>query len=425
MCIRDRLKAIDECGYTRPTPIQEAAIPTILMMRDMVGLAQTGTGKTASFTLPMIEILAGGRAKARMPRSLILAPTRELAAQVAENFETYGQYVNLSKALLVGGSSMVDQIKILKRGVDVLIATPGRLLDLFYRGQVLLNDIKVLVIDEADRMLDMGFIPDIEKIVSKLSPMRQTVLFSATMAPEIQNLTKKFLSNPKEIIIAPPASTAKTVEQFMVWTEKCNKESLIESIIRKEKVEHAFIFCNRKRDIAGLERFLQGKGYSVKAMHGDLPQSTRTKVLAQFKAGDVSMLVCSDVAARGIDVQDLSHVFNFDVPINADDYVHRIGRTGRAGKSGRAWMLATSYEEKYIDAIEKKIGQSVPVVEEGKVQDNPTLPSSEKKHKTVSKKVSGGESSHKKTSNNSGQTYEDTESKKGFAGDVPSFFSNK
>ncbi len=414
------------------------------MMRDVVGLAQTGTGKTASFTLPMIEILSGGRAKARMPRSLILCPTRELAAQVAENFDTYGKYVKLSKALLVGGSSMGEQIKILDRGADVLIATPGRLLDLFERGQILLNDIKVLVIDEADRMLDMGFIPDIEKIVSVLSPMRQTLLFSATMAPEIKKLTTRFLSNPKEIAVAPPASPAKTVEQFLVWTQKNDKNELIESIIRKEDVTSAFIFCNRKRDIGGLESFLQAKGYNVKAMHGDLPQTQRTETLAQFKDGKISILVCSDVAARGIDVQDLSHVFNYDVPINADDYVHRIGRTGRAGKSGRAWMLATSYEKKYVDAIEKKIGKSIPVAEEG-ADNKPTSkpkpankpaskrPAEKKQERAPEKSTTQKKSepakptSSPKPKNTSKPQKKKTksESSEGFGDNVPSFFSNK
>lgn len=357
------LKAIADCGYNTPTPIQAQAIPVILMGRDVVGLAQTGTGKTASFTLPMIEILEGGRAKARMPRSLILTPTRELAAQVAENFDTYGKYGKLSKALLTGGVSMEDQIKLLERGVDVLIATPGRLLDLFERGRILMTDIKILVIDEADRMLDMGFIPDIEKIVSLLSPMRQTLLFSATMQPEIKKLTQKFQSNPKEVSVAPPASTAKTVEQFLVHVHPKDKEKTLEKLIRDEKVQNAFIFCNRKRDIDGLVKYLNAKGFSARAMHGDMVQKARTDTLEEFKAGKVSLLVCSDVAARGLDVQGLSHVFNYDVPFNSDDYVHRIGRTGRAGMNGRAWMLATRNEEKALSAIEKLINEKIKVVD--------------------------------------------------------------
>ncbi|MCB9980809.1 MAG: DEAD/DEAH box helicase [Rhodospirillales bacterium] len=361
------LKAIADCGYEKPTPIQEKAIPNILMMRDVVGLAQTGTGKTASFTLPMIEILHGGRAKARMPRSLILTPTRELAAQVAENFDTYGKYTKLSKALLTGGTSMGDQIKLLERGVDVLIATPGRLLDLFDRGQILLTDIKVLVIDEADRMLDMGFIPDIEKIVSLVPFTRQTLLFSATMPPEIRKLTEKFLSNPKEVSVARAATTAKNVEQFVVHVDPRRKKEVLSQIIEQENVQNAFIFCNRKRDIDGLVQWLKGKRYNVRGLHGDMPQKTRTETLEAFKNDKITLLVCSDVAARGLDVDDLSHVFNFDVPMNADDYVHRIGRTGRAGKNGRAWMLVTRAEQKYLDAIEKLIKEIIP---EGVVGDS-------------------------------------------------------
>jgi len=354
------LKAVKACGYDTPTPIQEKAIPIIFMARDVVGLAQTGTGKTAGFTLPMIDILEGGRAKARMPRSLILSPTRELAAQIAENFDTYGKNSKLSKALLIGGSSMGKQIRKLERGVDVLIATPGRLIDLFERGNILLNDIKILVIDEADRMLDMGFIPDIEKICSLLPTMRQTLLFSATMPPEIKHLTKKFLSNPKEIVVTPKTSAAETVEQFYVNTTPRSKNTTLEAIIRQEKVKNAFIFCNRKRDVDSLSKWLKAKGHSAQAMHGDLVQSKRTETLNQFKSGDITLLVCSDVAARGIDVENVSHVFNYDAPFNPDDYVHRIGRTGRAGLKGRAWTLVTKYDEKYLDSIEKRIGQSIP-----------------------------------------------------------------
>ncbi len=372
----DILKAIADCGYDEPTPIQAQAIPNILMARDLVGLAQTGTGKTASFTLPMIEILQGGRAKARMPRSLILTPTRELAAQVAENFDTYGKYTGLSKALLTGGVSMDKQVEALDRGVDVLIATPGRLLDLFDRGRILLNDIKILVIDEADRMLDMGFIPDIEKIISLLPFTRQTLLFSATMPAEIKKLSQNYLSNPKEVSVARPATTAKNVEQFLVHVHPKEKREVLERIIREEDVQTSFIFCNRKRDIDDLVRWLKGKGYKTQGLHGDMAQKNRTDTLEAFKNGEITLLVCSDVAGRGIDVDDLSHVFNFDVPMNADDYVHRIGRTGRAGKTGRAWMLATKNESKYLDAIEKLIKQTLTVKNVG---DSKAKPSGEAK----------------------------------------------
>jgi len=351
----ETLKAVKEKGYESPTPIQAQAIPLIQMTRDVVGLAQTGTGKTASFTLPMIDALSGGRAKMRMPRSLVLAPTRELAAQVAENFDTYGKYHKLNKALLVGGESMQDQKKLLDQGVDVLIATPGRLLDLFERGSILLNDIRILVIDEADRMLDMGFIPDIERIMKLLPSNRQTLLFSATMAPEIKKLTERFLTNPKSVSVAPAASPAKTVEQFLVEIHWKKKQETLLTLIKQEKVENAFIFMNRKRDIDGVTAFLKRKGYAAAGLHGDMPQPKRTETLEKFKSDEVSLLVCSDVAARGLDVKGVSHVFNYDVPMSSDDYVHRIGRTGRAGQKGRAWMLASDSDEKFLDAIEKLI----------------------------------------------------------------------
>jgi superfamily II DNA/RNA helicase len=357
----ETLKAVAEKGYVNPTPIQEKAIPAIMMARDVVGLAQTGTGKTASFTLPMIDALSGGRARMRMPRSLVLEPTRELAAQVAENFNTYGKYHKLSMALLVGGESMGDQTKLLDKGVDVLIATPGRLLDLFGRGAILLNDIRILVIDEADRMLDMGFIPDIEKIVSLISPNRQTLLFSATMPPEIKRLTEKFLSNPKEISVAPPATTSATVEQFLVHTHLKDKKATLARIMKSENPKNAFVFLNRKRDIGDVANFLKKQGYAAAPLHGDMVQAARTKTLQEFRDGTVKFLVCSDVAARGLDISAVSHVFNYDVPMSPDDYVHRIGRTGRAGMCGRAWMLATKLDEKYLSNIERLIKKPIPV----------------------------------------------------------------
>ncbi len=359
------LKAIAESGYTTPTPIQAKAIPIVLRAQDVVGIAQTGTGKTASFTLPMIEILSGGRARTRMPRSLVLEPTRELAAQVAENFDKYGKYAPLSKALLVGGESMGEQMKLLERGVDVLIATPGRLLDLFERGAILLSDIKILVIDEADRMMDMGFIPDIERIISLVPRTRQTLLFSATMPPEIRKLAAKFLVHAKEIAVSAPAATATTVEQHQVIVSSKDKKSVLLRLLERENVKNAFIFCNRKRDVATLAKFLADKGLNAGGLHGDMVQVKRNETLASFKSGELQYLVCSDVAARGLDVQAVSHVFNFDVPLNPDDYVHRIGRTGRAGKTGAAWMLVTSDDDKLIAAIEKRIQKPVPTVDLG------------------------------------------------------------
>ncbi len=354
------LRAVEEVGYTTPTPIQEKAIPWVLQGRDVLGCAQTGTGKTASFTLPMIEILGRGRAKARMPRSLILEPTRELAAQVAENFELYGKYHKLNMALLIGGESFGDQIKKLERGVDVLIATPGRMMDLFDRGNILLTDIKVLVIDEADRMLDMGFIPDIERIVSLLPRKRQTLFFSATMPPEIKRLADKFLTTPEEVSVSAPASTAITVAQHLLVVDEADKREALRRVLSSDEVKNAFIFCNRKKDIAVVHGSLVKHGFNAGALHGDMVQSKRTETLEAFKAGTIDLLVCSDVAARGIDISNVSHVFNFDTPHHSEDYVHRIGRTGRAGKTGRAFTIATPEDGKLVQAIEKLIGKEIP-----------------------------------------------------------------
>ncbi|NGM23507.1 DEAD/DEAH box helicase [Roseomonas stagni] len=357
------LRAVTEAGYLYPTPIQEAAIPIVLMGRDVLGCAQTGTGKTASFTLPMLDILAGSRAKARMPRSLILEPTRELALQVAENFVKYGKHLNLTHALLIGGESMNEQRDVLDKGVDVLIATPGRLLDLFDRGRILLADCKVLVIDEADRMLDMGFIPDVERIVSLLPRMRQTLFFSATMAPEIRRLADAFLQNPKEITVSAPATVATTITTGLVWVREMDKREALRRLLRREAVQNALIFCNRKIDVDILYKSLKRHGFSVGALHGDLDQSMRFATLNKFKANELQLLVCSDVAARGLDIGGLSHVFNFDVPFHAEDYVHRIGRTGRAGREGHAYSLAAPEDARSVAAIEKLTGKPIPRME--------------------------------------------------------------
>ena len=355
------LRAIDESGYDEATPIQAGVIPSVLMMRDIIGIAQTGTGKTASFVLPMIDILAHGRARARMPRSLILAPTRELAAQVAENFEKYGKYHKLSMALLIGGVQMGDQVKALEKGVDVLIATPGRLMDLFERGKILLTGCNLLVIDEADRMLDMGFIPDIENICTKLPANRQTLLFSATMPAPIKRLADKFLSNPKTVEVARPASRNENIEQFLVKTSERGKRDTLRSLIESEKVHTAIIFCNRKTTVRELAKVLQRSGYSAGEIQGDMDQSSRTAELDRFKNGTINILVASDVAARGLDVKGVSHVFNFDAPWHPDDYVHRIGRTGRAGAQGRAFTLVTPSDDEAIDSIQKLTGYNIPV----------------------------------------------------------------
>jgi len=357
------LAAVKAAGYSVPTPIQDQEIPHVLARRDVLGIAQTGTGKTAGFTLPMIDILAAGRAKARMPRSLILEPTRELAAQVSNSFETYGKHHKLNMALLIGGEGFSDQERKLDRGVDVLIATPGRLLDLIERGKILLSDCKILVIDEADRMLDMGFIPDVERIVGFLPKLRQTLFFSATMPPEIRRLADAFLSNPKEIAVAPPASPALLVEQALVVVDGAEKREALRRLIRSEEVRNALIFCNRKKDVDILQKSLARHGFDVAALHGDMSQPKRTETLERFKKDEIRLLVCSDVAARGLDIQGLSHVFNFDVPIHAEDYVHRIGRTGRAGMKGRAFTLAAPEDGRFVAAIVALIGKDIPVAE--------------------------------------------------------------
>ena len=357
------LRALHDKGYLRPTPIQAQAIPTVLMGRDVLGCAQTGTGKTAGFTLPLLDILSGSRARARMPRSLILEPTRELALQVAENFVAYGKYLKLNHALLIGGESLNDQRDALTKGVDVLIATPGRLIDLFERGGLLLTDVRVLVIDEADRMLDMGFIPDIERIVAMLPRTRQTLFFSATMAPEIRRLADAFLQNPKEITVSKPASVAVTITSGLALVAQHDKREALRRLIRSEDVQNALIFCNRKRDVDILLKSLTKHHFDAGALHGDLTQSVRFATLEKFKANEIRLLVCSDVAARGLDIGGLSHVFNFDVPHHAEDYVHRIGRTGRAGRDGKAFTIATPEDRLAVEAIEKLIAAPIPRIE--------------------------------------------------------------
>ena len=356
------LSAVTDAGYTIPTPIQAGAIPPALERRDILGIAQTGTGKTASFVLPMLTLLEKGRARARMPRTLILEPTRELAAQVAENFEKYGKNHKLNVALLIGGVSFDEQDRKLERGADVLICTPGRLLDHTERGKLLMTGVEILVIDEADRMLDMGFIPDIERIAKLIPFTRQALFFSATMPPEIQKLADRFLQNPERIEVAPPSSTAKTVTQRLVAThgKDYEKRAALRDLIRaQDDLKNAIIFCNRKVDVADLFRSLDRHGFSVGALHGDMDQRSRTTMLANFKENKLTLLVASDVAARGLDIPDVSHVFNFDVPIHAEDYVHRIGRTGRAGRSGAAFTLVSKRDGKFVDAIEKLIDQKI------------------------------------------------------------------
>ena len=352
------LQALNEAGYTIPTPIQAQAIPLAMAGRDVLGIAQTGTGKTAGFTLPMIDILSQGRARARMLRSLILEPTRELAAQVAASFETYGKYHKLNMALLIGGVSFDDQERKLDRGVDVLIATPGRLLDHFGRGKLMMNGVDILVIDEADRMLDMGFIPDIERIFKLTPPRRQTLFFSATMPPEITRLTTQFLKDPTRLEASRPAMTAETITQYLVRipsSDPKTKRAALRALIGRADVKNGIVFCNRKTEVDVVAKSLKQHGFDAAPIHGDLDQSLRTKTLAAFRSGELKLLVASDVAARGLDIPDVSHVFNYDVSHHADDYVHRIGRTGRAGKTGQTFMIVTPADDRSLDKVLKLI----------------------------------------------------------------------
>jgi len=368
------VRAVTDAGYDIPTPIQKGAIPAVLMGKDLVGIAQTGTGKTAGFVLPMIDILSEGRTRARMPRSLILEPTRELAAQVAENFEKYGKYHKLSMALLIGGVQMGDQVKALEKGVDVLIATPGRLMDLFGRGKIMLNDCNLLVIDEADRMLDMGFIPDIEEICIKLPKNRQTLLFSATMPPPIQKLAAKFLVDPKTIEVARPATANVNIDQRLVIVPAAaKKRDALRHILREEGFKNAIVFSNKKVTVRELYTSLKRSGFSVGMIQGDMDQGSRIAEFDRFKKQEITVLVASDVAARGLDVKGVSHVINFDVPWQPDDYIHRIGRTGRAGLSGIAYTLATSADFEAIAGIEKLTGIKIPRVGDGEPRPAPAV----------------------------------------------------
>ena len=366
------LQAVAEAGYESPTPIQAEAIPEALKGRDVLGIAQTGTGKTASFTLPMITLLGQGRARARMPRSLVLCPTRELAAQVAENFDIYAKHTKLTKALLIGGVAFGEQDKLIDRGVDVLIATPGRLLDHFERGKLLLTGVQIMVVDEADRMLDMGFIPDIERIFQLTPFTRQTMFYSATMAPEIERITNTFLNAPARVEVARQATTNTNIDQKLVFFTPSRKDrtftekrAVLRELIRAEgeACTNGIIFCNRKMDVDVVAKSLKSHGFNAAPIHGDLAQSERMKTLDAFRDGSLHILVASDVAARGLDIPAVSHVFNFDVPSHAEDYVHRIGRTGRAGRHGKAFTISTPHDAKQLAGVEALIKAEIPRAE--------------------------------------------------------------
>ncbi len=397
------LAAVSSAGYATPTPIQSQAIPHVLARRDVLGIAQTGTGKTAAFVLPMLTQLEQGRARARMPRTLILEPTRELAAQVEESFGKYGANHKLNVALLIGGVSFDDQDTKLVRGVDVLIATPGRLLDHFERGRLLLSGVELLVIDEADRMLDMGFIPDIERICKLVPFTRQTLFFTATMPAEIRRITEQFLHNPVRVEVSRPATTVATTAQFQVRTgrESHEKRATLRSLIRAATgLKNAIIFCNRKREVATLHRSLLRHHFSAVALHGDMDQPARMAALEQFRRNEVKLLVASDVAARGLDIPDVSHVFNFDVPHHPDDYVHRIGRTGRAGRTGTAIMIVSPADQKAVGFIEKLIGQAIPSAPSPEKIDEPSP-----QYLAEGRRSSGSNSRHKKTPEAAARTH--------------------
>ncbi|MBD0864866.1 MAG: DEAD/DEAH box helicase [Rhodobacteraceae bacterium] len=422
------LRAIDEAGYTSPTPIQAGAIPPALAGRDVLGIAQTGTGKTASFTLPMISMLDRGRARARMPRSLVLCPTRELAAQVAENFDTYSKHLKLTKALLIGGVSFKEQEALIDRGVDVLIATPGRLLDHFERGRLLLTGVQIMVVDEADRMLDMGFIPDIERIFSLTPFTRQTLFFSATMAPEIERITNSFLSAPERIEVARQATTSENIEQSVVLfkgsrrdREPSEKRRLLRMLIDAEGEDctNAIVFCNRKSDVDILSNSLRKYGYNAAAIHGDLDQAHRTKTLDGFRNGELRFLVASDVAARGLDIPSVSHVFNFDVPSHAEDYVHRIGRTGRADRGGKAIMICIWRDKKYLSAIEKLVQKEIPRLDSPLKVEAPEKPAAE----TEAPKSSGRPKRSSKASSTSSRSTGKSDKIIGMGDHLPQFIA--
>ncbi len=427
------LKAIEEAGYETPTPIQAGAIPPALEGRDVLGIAQTGTGKTASFTLPMITLLARGRARARMPRSLVLCPTRELAAQVAENFDTYTKHLKLTKALLIGGVSFKEQDALIDRGVDVLIATPGRLLDHFERGKLLLTGVQIMVVDEADRMLDMGFIPDIERIFSLTPFTRQTLFFSATMASEIERITDTFLSAPARVEVARQATASETIEQGVVMfkggrrdREASAKRKVLRALIDSEgeKCTNAIIFCNRKTDVDICAKSLKKYGYNAAAIHGDLDQSQRMKTLDGFRDGSLRLLVASDVAARGLDIPSVSHVFNFDVPGHAEDYVHRIGRTGRAGREGKAVTICSGRDEKALDAIEKLIQKEIPRLDNPvKDEPKPETPKPEKKAKSSEGKRSEGKKDREPKGRSRGRRDDSGPAVVGMGDHLPSFIA--
>ncbi len=358
------LKAVKEEGYTEPTPIQSQAIPLVLQGKDLLGCAQTGTGKTAAFAIPILQLLSkektpGGKRKIR---SLIVTPTRELAIQIEESFVAYGRHTNLVCTVIFGGVNQNPQTKTLQRGVDILVATPGRLLDLMNQGFISLKDIEIFVLDEADRMLDMGFIHDVKKLLAALPTKRQSLFFSATMPPEIIKLSDTILRNPAKVSVTPESTTAETVTQHVYFVDKENKNALLLHVLANQKIKTALVFTRTKHGADKVVKVLDRSGIKAEAIHGNKAQNARQRALANFKAQTTRVLVATDIAARGIDVDELEYVINFEIPNIAETYVHRIGRTGRAGADGTAYSFCDAIEKEYLKDIEKLIGQRIPVI---------------------------------------------------------------
>lgn len=360
------LRSVEESGYKVMTPIQSQAIPIILEGRDMIGVAQTGTGKTAAFSLPLLQRLLKGEGKrnSKTARSLILAPTRELAIQIADNVRTYSKYLHLKSAIVYGGASPNPQIKSMSAGVDILIATPGRLLDLMNQGHIILKQVEFLVLDEADRMLDMGFIRDIKKIIAEIPRKRQTVLFSATMPKNVEALAQSYLYNPQRIEVAPAATTAEKVDQHVLMVPKSRKRALLAHVLKDQKIERVLVFTRTKHGANRVSKHLDQIGIKTSAIHGNKSQNARQKALSAFKSGEIRALVATDVAARGIDVDGITHVINFELPNEPESYVHRIGRTARAGATGVSLSFCDFDERAYLKDIEKIIRQQVPILKD-------------------------------------------------------------
>lgn len=360
------LKSLREEGYSSPTPIQEQAIPIVLQGHDLLGCAQTGTGKTAAFAIPILQLLTENKSydRKRKIKVLIVTPTRELAIQIGDSFHAYGRHTGLTNTVIFGGVSQLQQTQNLQKGIDILIATPGRLLDLINQGFISLRDLEIFVLDEADRMLDMGFIHDVKKIIAVLPKKRQSLFFSATMPAEIVSLARTILNQPKKVEVTPSATTAETVNQFIYFVDKGNKIPLLVHLLKDKNIKTALVFTRTKHGADKVTRLLLKSNIKAEAIHGNKSQNARQKALTNFKQQLTRILVATDIAARGIDIDDMEYVINFEIPNIAETYVHRIGRTGRAGASGTAYSFCDAEEKPYLKDIEKLIGKKIPLVEE-------------------------------------------------------------